>query len=326
MPDGNRVAPARATGIRPVYDPDMVRLGGRTEVAAVDARPFLAALPELLAGWRALVFVDGVVRHPVTERAHGGLRVVDGRHPYPGVAYRLVLREDEVPAPTAEEAAVAARLVHADAMAATEWERGRIAAARATGRVATTWHTYAITLEADERERTCFTVHHTDTDTRARVELSPGPVGLLLEVPDWLGARGLLSGVVTVRMSVDGSRLPPYGNEEPQVVATVTHPRAVGSGELTVAAAGPGRWSVTTRASARGVGWLRPLVGLVAPLVKGPVQRGLDDFLAALPARFEALNREITARYPTPPDPRTLAGQVLADLVSAVPTTVPAQA
>jgi hypothetical protein len=38
------------------------------------------------------------------------------------------------------------------------------------------------------------------------------------------------------------------------------------------------------------------------------------------------LNREITARYPTPPDPRTLAGQVLADLVSAVPTTVPAPA
>ncbi|GAA3903999.1 hypothetical protein [Actinoplanes auranticolor] len=326
MPDGNRVDPCGATGIRPVYDPDMVRLGGRTEVAAIDARPFLAALPELLAGWRALTFVDGVVRHPVTERAHAGLQVVDGRHPYPGVAYRLVLREDQAPAPTAEEAAVAARLVHADAMAATEWERGRIAAARATGRMTTTWHTYAITLEADERERTCFTVHHTGTDTRARVELSPGPVGMLLEVPGWLGARGLLSGVVSVRMSVDLSRLPPYGNEEPQLVATVTHPRGLATGELAVAPAAPGRWTVTTRASVRGVGWLRPVVGLLGPLVKSQVQRGLDDFLGGLPVRLETLQREIAARYPTPPDPRTLAGQVLADLISTVPATVPAPA
>ena len=326
MPDGNRAAPRGATGFGPVYDPDMVRLCGRTEVAAIDARPFLAALPELLAGWRALVFVDGVVRHPVTERAHGGLRVVDGRHPFPGVTYQLMLREDDVPAPTAEEAAVAARLVHADAKAATEWERGRIAAARATGRVATTWHTYAIRLEADVRERTCFTVRHDGSGTRARVELSPGPAGVQLEVPDWLGARGLLSGMVTVRVQVDPSRLPPYGNAEPQLVAAVTHPRCRATADLAVTAAEPGRWLVTTRASAQGAGWLRPFVGLLAPLVKRPVQRGLDGFLAGLPVRLEALNDGIAARYPDSPDPHTLAGQVLADLISAIPTTAPAPA
>jgi hypothetical protein len=326
MPDGSRAAPARATGFRPVYHPDMVRLGGRTEVAAIDATPFLAALPELLARWRALVFVDGAVRHPVTARLHDGLRVVDGRHPHPGVVYRLLLREDEVPAPTAEEAAVAARLVHADAMAATEWERGRVAAARATGQVATTWHTYVITLEADERERTCFTVHHDGTDTRARVEVSPGPIEVLLDVPDWLGARGPLSGVVTVRVWLDPSRLPPYGGAEPQLVATVTHPRGRAGADLAVAAAGPGRWSVTTRASARGVGWLRPLAGLLAPFVKRPARRGLDAFLTGLPACLESLSRETAARYPAPPDPQALAGQVLADLISAVPTATPAAA
>jgi hypothetical protein len=326
MPDRNRAVPARATGFRPVYDPDMVRLGGRAEVAAIDARPFLAALPELLAGWRALVFVDGVVRHPVTGRLHGGLRVVDGRHPLPGVAYRLLLREDEVPAPTAEEAAVAARLVHADAVAATEWERGRVAAARATGRVATTWHTYVIRLEADERERTCFTVHHDGTDTRARVEVSPGPIEVLLDVPGWLGARGLLGGVVTVRMRADPSRLPPYGDEEPQLVATVTHPRGRADAELAVAPVGSGRWLVTTRASARGVGWLRPFAGLLAPFVKRPAQRGLDGFLAGLPEWLDRLNGEIAARYPAPPDPHAVAGQVLADLISAVPANIPAAA
>lgn len=324
MPDGNRVAPPRATGIGPVYDPGMVGIGGRTEVAAIDARPFLLALPELLAGWRALAFVDGVVRHPVTERPHGGLRVVDGLHPFPGVAYRLTLREDDVPAPTAEEAAVAARLVHADAKAATEWERGRVAAARASGLVATTWHTYAIRLEADVRERTCFTVRHDGSDTRARVELSAGLVGVWLEVPDLLGAHGPLSGPVSVRARAEPGRLPPYGDEEPQLVAAVTHPRGRATAELAVTAAGPGRWLVTTRASGRGAGWLRPFAALLAPLLKRPAQRGLDDFLAGLPARLDALNRGLAARPAR--DPRALAGQVLADLISAVPTTVPAPA
>ena len=310
----------------------MVRLGGRTDVAAIDVRPFVAALPALLVQWRSLAFVDGVVRHPVTDRPHAGLRVVEGRHPDPGVAYRLMVREDDVPAPTAEEARVAARLMVADVEAAAEWERGRVAAARATGRVATTWHTYAIRLDADDadvddRARTCFTVHHDVTGTRARVELcSPGPVDVLLEVPDWLGSRGLLSGVVSVRLRVDADQLPPYGNGMPQLSATVTHPRGRAAADLGVAPAEPGRWTVTAGATCRGVGWLRPLVGLAGPFVKRPARRGLDDFLLALAGRLDALHGELAARYPAPPDPHSLAARVLADLISAIPVRTPESA
>ena len=302
----------------------MVHLGGRTDVAAIDVRPFVAALPALLVQWRSLAFVDGVVRHPVTDRPHAGLRVVEGLHPHPGVAYRLMVREDEVPAPTDEEARVAARLVAADVEAAADWERGRVAAARATGRVATTWHTYAIRLEADDRARTCFTVHHDVTGTRARVELrSAGPIDVLLEVPDWLGTRGLLSGVVSVRLRADAGQLPPYGNGMPQLTATVTHPRGRAAADLGVAPAEPGRWTVTAGATCRGVGWLRPLVGLVGPFVKRPARRGLDDFLLALAGRLDALHGELAARYPAPPDPHSLAARVLADLISAIPVRTP---
>nr|BFE67979.1 hypothetical protein GCM10020092_012800 [Actinoplanes digitatis] len=324
MPDGNRTVPQGATGFGAVYDPDMVRLGGRTDVAAIDARPFVAALPPLIAQWRSLTFTDGVVLHPVTEKPHDGLRVVASLHPYPGAAYRLMLREDDVPEPTPEEALVAARLEDADTLAAAEWERGRVAVARATGRVATTWHTYAITLEADDRDRTCFTVHHDRSGTRARVEFSSGPIDVLLQVPDWLGSHGLLSGMVSARVQIDAGWLPPYENGEPQLVATVTHPRGRAVAELGMARAEPGRWTVTTSAAARGVGWLRPLVGLVAPFLRRPVQRGLDDFLVALPQRLDVLNQEIAAHYPAPPDPHTLAAQVMADLISSVPAVTPA--
>ena len=93
--------------------------------------------------------------------------------------------------------------------------------------------------------------------SRARVEVSPGPIEVLLDVPGWLGARGLLGGVVTVRVRADPSRLPPYGDEEPQLVATVTHPRVRAGAELAVAPAGPGRWLVTTRVSCEYLAELR---------------------------------------------------------------------
>lgn len=302
----------------------MVRLGGRTDVAAIDVGPFVAAFPAFLARWRALDFADGIVRHPVTARPHAGLRVVDGRHPGPGTTYRLLVREEDVPAPTAEEAVVAARLVDADVEAAAEWERGRIAAARATGRVATTWHAYAITVETDDPARTCFTVHHDRTGSRARVEVCPsGPLDVLLEVPDWLGAGGLLSGVVAVRVRVDAGRLPPYGNGEPQLLATVTHPRGRATADLGVAPAAPGRWTVTVAAAAHGAGWLRPLVALAGPVVRRHARRGLAGFLAGLADCLEKLGPELAARYPEPPDPQALAATALADLISAIPVTVP---
>jgi hypothetical protein len=305
MPDGNRAASQSATGFPPVYHPVMVRFGGRTEVTAIDARPFVAALPNLLVQWRSLAFVDGIVRHPVTEKPHDGLRVVDGQHPHPGVAYRLMVREDDLPAPAPEEA------VDADVNAPT-------------GEVATTWHTYVIRLDADDSERTCFRVHHDVSDIRAWIELaSRGSADVRLEVPDWLGSRGLLSGTVTVRLQVDAARLPPYENGEPQLVVTATHPCVRATADLGVAPAAPGRWTMATRGDAGGVGWMRPVVWLITPFVRGPVLRGVDEFLVVLTGCLDALSRKMAGRYPASPDPDTLAAQMMAELISSVPTTTP---
>lgn len=311
------MASQRATGFPPVYYPVMVRFGGRTEVTAIDARPFVAAVPALLVRWRSLAFVDGVVRHPVTEQPHDGLRVVDGQHPHPGVAYRLMLREDDGSAPTPEEPVGAARLVDADAAAVAEGETR-------AGQVVTTWHTYAIKLEADDPARTCCTVHHDVSDIRARIELvSRGSVEVRLDVPDWFGSHRLLGGTVTVRVWVDAARLPPYENAEPQLILNVTHPRGRATADLGMAPAAPGRWTVSIRGDARGVGWLRPLVGLIAPFVRRPVRRGVDEFLCVLAGCLDALSREIADRYPAPQEPDPLAAQLLADLISSVPATTP---
>ena len=93
-------------------------------------------------------------------------------------------------------------------------------------------------------------------------------------------------------------------------------PRAIG-------AAGGGRWSVRADVDVHGAGWTRPLVALAVPVLRRHVRRGLDDVLEHLPAQFGALAAEIGSRYPSPPDPHTLAATVLADLISAVPERLP---
>jgi hypothetical protein len=309
------------------YDPYM-RLAGWTEVTAVDIGPFVAALPALLAGWRALTFPDGVVRHPATGRPHAGLRLVSGVHPYPGAVYRLVLREETPPDPTDQERAVADRLNGTDALAAAEWERGRLAAARADGRMLVTWHTVVVTAGTDDPRRTTFALHHDVTDARARIDLTepdrPGPVDVAMDVPDWAGSTGFLRGMVEVLLRADPRALPPYALGEPQLIATVRHPRGRAHADVRIGGAGACRWSVRADVDVRGAGWVRPLVALAAPIARRHLQRELDDILAALPAQFDALAAEIGSRYPAPPDPHTLADRVLADLIAAVPVRIPA--
>jgi hypothetical protein len=291
-----------------------MRLGGRTNVVALDVGPFVAALPPLLAGWRALSFVDAGVVHPVTGESHGGLRVVDGEHPYPGAAYRLVLREESAPEPTPEEAVVARRLDDADPRAAAEWERVRVAAARAAGRMDVTWHTFDVSLGTDDAQRTTFAVHHDVTDSRARIDLTtpskPGPIDIALEVPDWAGKTVFLRGVVEVLVRLDAARSLPH------LVAGMSHPRGRAHAEVDVAAAGHDRWTVTADVDLRGAGWMRPVVAVMGPFFRGQLQRGLDDIMAGLPERFDTM----AARHPSPPpDPHALADRILADLISAVP-------
>jgi hypothetical protein len=291
-----------------------MRLRGRTDVVALDVGPFVAALPALLADWRALTFVDAGVVHPVTGEAHEGFRVVDGVHPYPGTTYRLVLCEETAPDPTPEEMVVARRLDDADPRAAAEWERGRAAAARAAGAMKVTWHTFDVTVGNDDAQRTTFAVHHDVTDFRARIDLTtpskPGPIDIALDVPDWGGKTAFLRGMVQVLLRLDAAE------SLPRLVAGMSHPRGRAHAEVDVAAAGRGRWTVTAHVDVRGAGWMRPLVAVMGPFVRGQLQRGLDDILAGLREHFDAM----AARYPSPPpDPHTLAERVLADLISAVP-------
>jgi hypothetical protein len=294
------------------YDPVM-RFGGWTEVTALDTRPYVAALPELLAGWRALTFAgDGVV-HPVTKVVHQGFRLVDGTHPYPGARYRLITREETAPEPTAHDLAVAERLGSTDARAAAEWERGRLAAARASGHMVVTWHTFDIRLGTDGPQRTTFTVHHDVTDTRARIDLTtpslPGPIDIALDVPDWAGTTAFLRGTVQVLLRVDAS------GPLPRMVAFVSHPRGRAHAEVDVTAAPGGRWVVKADVDARGSGWMRPLVGAMAPFARRPLKHGLDDMLRELSAHVA----DLAERYPSPPpDPHTLAETLLADLISEV--------
>jgi hypothetical protein len=256
-----------------------MRLCGSTEVTAVDMSPFLAALPMLLARWRALTFRDGVVRHPVTGAAHEGLRVVDGEHPYPGAVYRLVVRENE------------------------------------------TWHTFAVAVGTDDARRTTFSVHEAETDTRVRVDLTdparPGPIDLAAEVTDFGRTSSVLRGIVEILVRAD------LGSGVPHLVTTVRHRHAKIHAELVFAVLRGGRWSVTAEVDARGAGWVRPLVGVLGPFLKPTARRGLADVLDGLPPAFDKLSQELATRYPSPPDPHTLAEQIMADLITEIPVRLP---
>jgi hypothetical protein len=294
------------------YDQRM-RLGGSTEVTALDPKPFAAALPALLAGWRALAFTGGGVVHPVTRTTHEGLRLVEGVHPYPGARYRLKVREETAPEPTAHELAVAERLGSTDPQAVAEWERGRLAAARASGQMIVTWHTVDIGLGTDDAQRTTFSVHHDVTDIRGRIDLTtpslPGPIDIALDVPDWAGKTAFLRGIVEVLLRLDAS------GPLPRLVAGLSHPRGRAHAEVAVTAAASARWRVTADVDVRGAGWMRPLVAALGPFIRRPLQRELDAILDGLPEHFAAL----AAQYPSPPDPHTLAERLLADMISAVP-------
>jgi hypothetical protein len=251
-----------------------MRLHASTEVTAVELGPFLAALPILLAQWRALPFSDGVVRHPVTGVAHEGLRVVDGEHPYPGVVYRLVVREEE------------------------------------------TWHTFTVTIGTDDARRTTFAVHEPETDTRVRVDLTdparPGPIDVAAEVTDFGGTSSFLRGIVEILLRAE------LGSGVPHLVATIRHRRAKAHAELVFAVRPGGRWSVIADVDARGTGWVRPLVGAVAPFLKPTARRGLAELLDDLPPAFDRMSR-----YPSPSDPHALATQIMLDLLTGIPVHLP---
>jgi hypothetical protein len=217
-----------------------MRLGGSTEVTALDPKPFVAALPALLVRWRALTVTDGGVVHPVTRRTHEGLRLVEGVHPHPGARYRLKVREETAPEPTAHDLAVAERLRSTDPQAVAEWERGRLSAARAARQTTVTWHTVDIGLGIDDEQRTTFSMHHDVTDIRGRIDLNtpllPGPIDMAFDVPDWAGKTAFLRGMVEVLVRLDPS------GPLPHLVAGLSHPHGRAHAEVAVRAAAGARW------------------------------------------------------------------------------------
>lgn len=295
-----------------------MRLSGRTEVTAVDLAPYVHALPAVLAELRALTFVDGKVRHPVTGTPHEGLQLVTGVHPCPGAVYRLVIREELVPEPTPEEAIVTERLGATDPEAARDWERGRVAAARASGQVDVKWHRLVVTLADDDARRTALDVRDEPDEARARIDVrDSGRIDTVLELVDLAPASVLVRGAVQVLMRLEAARLPPFVDQSPQLVATVSHRRVRIHVDVRFAAVAADRWAVTTDVDARGAGWwARPLVALTTPFLRGPAGRELAAVMAALPAAFELFAAELLARRPDP-------AALVADAVSALPLTVP---
>ncbi len=73
----------------------MLHLRATRSLTPIDLQAVVGLVPSLLAAWRELPFVDGVYVDG-TGRARGGLRVVEGRHPDPGVRYLLVSRRSDV--------------------------------------------------------------------------------------------------------------------------------------------------------------------------------------------------------------------------------------
>lgn len=185
-----------------------------------------------------------------------------------------------------------------------------------------TWHTFAVALGTDDPGRTTFSVHEAETDTRVRVDLTdparPGPIDVAAEVTDFAGTSSFLRGLVEILLRAD------LGSGVPHLVATVRHRHAKAHAELVFAVRPGGRWSVTADVDARGAGWVRPLVGAVAPFLKPTARRGLAEVLDGLPPAFDKLSHELATRYPSPPDPHTLAGQIMADLITEIPVHLPA--
>ncbi len=184
-----------------------------------------------------------------------------------------------------------------------------------------TWHTFAVALGTDDARRTTFSVHEAETDTRVRVDLTeparPGPIDVAAEVTDFGGTSSFLRGVVEILLRVD------LASGVPHLVTGLRHHRARAHADLVFAVRPGGRWAVTADVDAHGVGWVRPLVGAVAPFLKPTARRGLAELLYGLPPAFDRLSHELATRYPSPPDPETLAEQILADLITGVPEHLP---
>ncbi|MEV0733040.1 hypothetical protein [Polymorphospora sp. NPDC050346] len=276
----------------------MPKLSGRVTVDAVDPRPYLAALPALLTGWRALRFDDGVAIHPRTGEPHAGLAVVRGSHPYPGTVYRLLVPEEQTGQPGHDLG------------------------------TAVKYRPVRLELLADEHHRAAFAVRDEAgaADVRVTVERPdrPGPVEVVAEVRDPSGGNRFTRGAALVRVRLATDRLPPHGGQEPQLVATVEHPRGRGRAELGVT--GGRSWTVAGSVTAGGRGLMRPAVGLLWVFLRRPARRRLDAFLAALPGQVAEAHRESVARWGPHPDPEQIATDLLAGVLDDLPTVVPAGA
>jgi hypothetical protein len=277
----------------------MLRPRGRVHVPDLDARAFVATVPALLARWRRLSFDErGRAVHPATGRPWEGFRVVGGSHPYPGAVYRLVFRRECAPEPTAPEPFDGQRPT------------------------APTRRVVLVELLADEYTRTRVRVRDDADGGRAEVEIErpelPGAVDLVVELPGLTDAVWLARGRVVGHVRLTTDRLLTEEAGEPQLVATVTHPRARARVEGGLAAAGDGGWTVTAKIEAEGRGLLRPIVWLLTPFLRGHARRGLDAFLATLPEQVADLDRELAAEFGGSPDPQRLAARILEDLFDVV--------
>jgi hypothetical protein len=272
-----------------------VRLRASVASAAIDVRPFVAALPAVATRWRALRFEDGVVVTDDGTRKEG-LAVASGSHPLAGTTYRVAL-------PMTEPKTVDP----------VDGETRREQMARAWGRgPSPSVSTCLVELAKDDarqvviRAEDAAGVWVADVDVHHPARPDAADVAVVVHATGGWLTRGPVE--VTAHLDVGALR----------VDVTVRHRHAKGRATLAVDAAVAGEWTSSFDIMGRGRGVLRPVVAVASPFVRGALNRKLASLLRHDGPRVARLNEQIADEFGAPADPEEIAAAVMKELLDAV--------
>lgn len=268
----------------------MIRVGAQTTLSAIDVRTLAAVLPALAMRWRGLPFEQGVYV-PAAGPRREGLRVEQGSHPHPGTRYLVLLASAHVPNPPDEGVGDEPRPVK-----------------------------MLVELLADDIHRLRIRVQRVGGPDVVEAELRrpDRPESITVDVAGTVPGGWPAGGPFTVKAGIALDQMPPVQSSGPQLVAEAKHRRAYGWVDAAIRAAGAGFWTVEVAIRVRGRGVARPIVAVLAPVVRRYAQRGLDAFLDRLPTEVDQFNRELREEFGLSPDPEQIADRVLNDFLASL--------